>query len=78
MANVWIAGGGNAEGFKFGPVVGEYVAQRALGVEGDPAVARGFRIPAKEFDPPTAADSARARAAQDSARGRDSARTRAR
>ena len=70
MSNVWIAGGGNAEGFKFGPVVGEYIAQRALGTEGDPAVARGFRIPAREFDPPTAADSARARAAQDSARAR--------
>ena len=45
MANVWIAGGGNAEGFKFGPVMGEYVAQRVLGTEGDPAVAKGFRIP---------------------------------
>ncbi|AHG88635.1 FAD dependent oxidoreductase [Gemmatirosa kalamazoonensis] len=52
MTNVWIAGGGNAEGFKFGPVIGEYVAQRALGTEGDPAVAKGFRIPEKEFELP--------------------------
>ncbi|NIQ57713.1 MAG: FAD-dependent oxidoreductase, partial [Gammaproteobacteria bacterium] len=27
LDNVWIAGGGSAEGFKFGPVVGEYVAE---------------------------------------------------
>jgi sarcosine oxidase len=51
MANVWLAGGGNAEGFKFGPVVGEYVAQRVLGDDGDPAIAKRFRIPAKEYDP---------------------------
>ena len=45
MRNVWLAGGGNAEGFKFGPVVGEYVAQRVVGEEGDPAIAEQFRIP---------------------------------
>ncbi len=83
MANVWIAGGGNAEGFKFGPVVGEYVAQRALGTEGDPEVAKGFRIPEKEFEQPTPAqrDSARARdstRARDTTGARDTARTRAR
>ena len=49
MSNVWIAGGGNAEGFKFGPVVGEYVAQRVLGEVGDPKVAEGFRIPKDEY-----------------------------
>ena len=52
MSNVWIAAGGNAEGFKQCPVVGEYVAQRVLGVEGDPNVAKSFRIPEKEYDPP--------------------------
>jgi glycine/D-amino acid oxidase-like deaminating enzyme len=51
LANVWIAGGGNAEGFKFGPVIGEYVAKRVLGDEGDPAVASAFRIPTTEFSP---------------------------
>ena len=52
MSNVWLAGGGNAEGFKFGPVVGEYLAQRVLGDNGDPALAKRFAIPAKEYDPP--------------------------
>src|SRR5215204_1010798 len=28
--NVWIAGGGSAEGFKFGPVVGDYTAKRVM------------------------------------------------
>ena len=51
MANVWLAGGGNAEGFKFGPVVGEYIAQRVLGDEGDPEIAKRFKIPPKEYDP---------------------------
>jgi sarcosine oxidase len=50
LANVWIAGGGNAEGFKFGPVIGDYVAQRVLGEAGDPAVAKAFTIPAKPFE----------------------------
>jgi glycine/D-amino acid oxidase-like deaminating enzyme len=49
MENVWIAGGGNAEGFKFGPVVGEYVAQRVLGDVGDPEIAKGFKIPKDEY-----------------------------
>jgi glycine/D-amino acid oxidase-like deaminating enzyme len=49
LRNVWIAGGGNAEGFKMGPVIGEYVAKRVLGDEGDPAIANQFRIPENEF-----------------------------
>lgn len=51
LQNVWIAGGGNAEGFKFGPVMGEYIAKRVLGDAGDPAIARQFRIPETEFAP---------------------------
>jgi sarcosine oxidase len=51
MSNVLIAGGGNAEGFKFGPVMGEYIAQRALGDVGDPAVAKAFKIPEHDFEP---------------------------
>ena len=51
MKNVWIAGGGNAEAFKQGPVVGEYVAKRVLGVATDPNVDRQFVIPVSEFDP---------------------------
>jgi sarcosine oxidase len=70
--NVWIAGGGSAEGFKFGPVTGEYVAKRVMGIEGDPLVAKGFRIPKEEFDEPprTAADSAAVRAKADSVKAK--------
>lgn len=62
MSNVLIAGGGNAEGFKFGPTIGEYIAQRALGDIGDPAVAAAFKIPEHDFEvtpPPAAADSSK-------------------
>jgi glycine/D-amino acid oxidase-like deaminating enzyme len=52
MSNVWIAAGGNAEGFKQCPVIGEYVTQRVMGIEGDPNVAKSFRIPEKDYDPP--------------------------
>jgi len=67
-SNVWIAGGGSAEGFKFGPVVGDYTAKRVMGIEGDPAIAKAFRIPKEEFEEPprTAADSARVKARADS------------
>ena len=44
--NVWVAGGGTAEGFKFGPVVGEYIARRVLGIEDDAALAKAFALPA--------------------------------
>ena len=46
FSNVWVAGGGTAEGFKFGPVVGEYVAKRVLGIEDDPSLAKAFALPA--------------------------------
>lgn len=42
--NVWIAGGGSAEGFKFGPMVGELIADRALGRDLFPEVNDLFRI----------------------------------
>lgn len=79
MSNVWIAGGGNAEGFKFGPIMGEYVAQRTLGEEGDAVVSKAFRIPEKDFEivPPVADTTRRGRggataekAQRDSGRGR--------
>jgi sarcosine oxidase len=50
LPNVWITGGGNAEGFKFAPVLGEYIAKRVLGEPGDPAVAAGFKIPETTYD----------------------------
>jgi sarcosine oxidase len=46
FSNVWVAGGGTAEGFKFGPVMGEYIAKRVLGLEDDPSLASAFRLPA--------------------------------
>lgn len=42
--NVWIAGGGSGHGFKHGPVVGEYVADRVQGKPGDPALAKIFAL----------------------------------
>jgi glycine/D-amino acid oxidase-like deaminating enzyme len=50
-ANLWIAGGGNAEAFKSGPVIGEYVARRVLGKSVDASLAAGFAIPKDEFEP---------------------------
>jgi sarcosine oxidase len=35
MSNVLIAGGGSGHGFKHGPVLGQYIAQRALGEKTD-------------------------------------------
>jgi sarcosine oxidase len=49
--NVWIAGAGNAEGFKMGPVIGEYVANRVLGTPTAPGLDEQFRIPDAEYDP---------------------------
>jgi glycine/D-amino acid oxidase-like deaminating enzyme len=45
FSNVWVAGGGTAGGFKFGPVLGEYIAKRVLGIEDDPRLARAFPSP---------------------------------
>lgn len=55
-SNAWVAGVGQAEGFKFGPVAGEYVAQRVLGTLGDPKVAESFRIPKDEYEKPSGGD----------------------
>jgi sarcosine oxidase len=46
FSNVWVAGGGTAEGFKFGPVMGEYIAKRVLGLEDDAKLAEAFALPA--------------------------------
>ena len=51
-SNAWIAGVGQAEGFKFGPVVGEYVAQRVLGIPGDPKLVAAFKLPTEEYAKP--------------------------
>jgi sarcosine oxidase len=56
LANVWIAGGGNAEGFKMGPVIGEYIARRVLGLDDDQVLAERFRIPQTEYAPARSGD----------------------
>ena len=48
--NVWLTGGGSSEGFKFGPVLGEYIAKRVLGIEDDPDLAQAFRLKKREFE----------------------------
>ena len=61
-SNVWISSGGNAEGAKFAPKIGDYVANRVMG-KTDP-VDKQFKIPENEYPPPpppTPADSTRAR-----------------
>ena len=52
LKNAWIVAGGNSEGFKFCPIVGDYTAQRIVGIEGDANIAKSFRIPEKEYPPP--------------------------
>jgi glycine/D-amino acid oxidase-like deaminating enzyme len=52
VRNAWVTGVGQAEGFKFGPVVGEYIAQRVLGDAGDPAIAAAFKFPTTEYEVP--------------------------
>ena len=48
LTNVWFAGGGSAEGFKFGPVLGEYVAKRVMGLEEDAKLADAFSLKMSE------------------------------
>ncbi len=50
IANAWIAGGGNAEAFKQGPVIGEYVARRVLKKDLEPQLAAEFRIPTTTYE----------------------------
>jgi len=46
--NVWLVGGGSGHGFKHGPAVGEYVAQRVEGSPGD--VEPRFSLASKSVD----------------------------
>jgi glycine/D-amino acid oxidase-like deaminating enzyme len=45
MENVWLAGSGQAEGFKMGPVIGEYIANRVLNKDAEPELAAQFKVP---------------------------------
>jgi len=47
--NVWLAGGGSGHGYKMGPVVGEYVADRVLGQDRQPELEAVFRLKAQTF-----------------------------
>lgn len=49
-SNLWIAGAGQAEGFKFGPVTGEYTARRVTGVQDDPEFDKQFAFPTEEYE----------------------------
>jgi glycine/D-amino acid oxidase-like deaminating enzyme len=48
LENVWFAGGGSAEGFKFGPVSGEYIAKRIAGLEENAKLAEAFSLKMSE------------------------------
>jgi glycine/D-amino acid oxidase-like deaminating enzyme len=48
-ANVWLAGAGSGHGYKMGPVVGEYVANRVLGQDPQPELEAVFRLKDKTF-----------------------------
>ena len=50
LTNVWLAGGGSAEGFKFGPVLGDYIAHRVVEDDQEPELAAWFRLKAEQFD----------------------------
>ena len=42
--NVWIAGGGSGHGYKHGPMVGQYVADRVEGKPADAELAKTFAL----------------------------------
>jgi sarcosine oxidase len=50
LDNVWLAGGGQAEAFKQGPVLGEYIAGRVAGTETDEELNESFRLLEDEFE----------------------------
>jgi sarcosine oxidase len=52
MANAWIVAGGNSEGFKMCPKIGEYASGRILGTEKNAALIKAYKIPEKEYEPP--------------------------
>ncbi len=51
--NAWVAGLGQAEGFKFAPIAAQYVTQRVLGDKTDPDLAKAFAMPTESYDQPT-------------------------
>jgi sarcosine oxidase len=55
-ANVWVIGAGQAEGFKFAPLIGEYAAMRILGEEANPLFTDAFKFPTEEYEAPRSGD----------------------
>jgi glycine/D-amino acid oxidase-like deaminating enzyme len=51
--NAWITGGGSAEAFKQGPVLGDYIAHRLVGDDLEPELAEGFRLSEETFEEDT-------------------------
>jgi glycine/D-amino acid oxidase-like deaminating enzyme len=49
LDNVWLVGGGSGHGYKHGPVVGEYVADRVLGQDKSPELETVFRLKPQTF-----------------------------
>ncbi len=47
--NVWLVGGGSGHGYKHGPILGEYVAERVLGKDRHPELQDVFRLKAQTF-----------------------------
>jgi sarcosine oxidase len=56
LENVWIAGGGNAEGFKFGPMLGELIAGRVVGNDRHPELGESFRLRDEDLAPRSSGD----------------------
>lgn len=52
--NVWVTGAGQAEGFKFAPLLGEFGAKRVLGQAVDPALVEAFKFPTESYQPTAA------------------------
>ncbi len=50
LDNVWLAAGGQAEAFKQGPVLGDYIAGRIFGTENDEELNESFRLLEATFD----------------------------
>ena len=45
LSNVWITGGGSAEGFKFGPLLGDFISRRVHGDAVDKVLVDAFKLP---------------------------------
>ena len=49
--NAWVSGCGNAEGFKQGPMTGEYTAHRVMGHPTNPELDKAFAFPTQTYEP---------------------------